>query len=188
MLEQFEVNGLRFAASVEHDESHGAPWDEEDGHGVVTGWRRNYDHQTHTPKAPGERVLVENSHGARFYDFAASLEIAKRDGWGLSIQAHALLQIRLGREPTAREVTAEAVRLDFERMRAWCRDEWSWVGVCVVLLDVNGKRTHERASLWGIESDAGAYLDEVARELAEEIAERVGDASELVRRTRVRAL
>ena len=55
-------------------------------------------------------------------------------------------------------------------MRQWCDGYWSYVGVvvtaqCPCCEDFTGPS----ASLWGIESDAGDYLEEVARELAEEL-------------------
>ena len=64
---------------------------------------------------------------------------------------------------------ARAARADFERLRDWCLDRWHWCGVVVVMLDDEGDEL-DRASLWGIESDAGQYLDEVAAELADELA------------------
>jgi hypothetical protein len=61
---------------------------------------------------------------------------------------------------------------DFERLRAWCNDEWCWAGVIVTpFCECCGDYAEARAeSLWGIESDAGDYLHEVAEELAEQVA------------------
>ena len=54
-------------------------------------------------------------------------------------------------------------------MRAWCRDEWIYVGIAVTVsyagVDVTSEYGH---ALWGIESDCGNYCTEVACELAEE--------------------
>jgi hypothetical protein len=61
---------------VERDGDMGAPWKEDDGHGPVSDWR------SMESKAPGERVLHQDRSQARFYDFAAAVKIAKRDGWG----------------------------------------------------------------------------------------------------------
>lgn len=78
-MEDFEtirVGGHAFAFKTEPDDSTGAPWEEHDGHGPVTGWERRN-------KAPGELILNEDRHGRkRFYDFAAACKIARRDGWG----------------------------------------------------------------------------------------------------------
>lgn len=57
-----------------------------------------------------------------------------------------------------------------ERHRAWLKDEWYYVGVVVTLLDIEGNETDAAQSLWAIESDSGAYLQEVAGELADECA------------------
>jgi hypothetical protein len=70
-----------------------------------------------------------------------------------------------------REYAARAARADFERLRAWCNGEWSYVGVRVAALCpcCGEARESDAESLWGIESDSGDYLREVARELSEEI-------------------
>lgn len=178
----FERNGLTFRFAIEHDGDHGAPWDEEEGHGPVSEWR-SYD-STDMGKRTGEWLL--NSDGrfrARFYDAREAQRIALRDGWGIGSEERAALAARLKREPTNREIAAEAVRRDYERLRAWCNDEWSYVGVVVTLLDVEGDATDESNSIWGIESDAGDYLTEVAHDLADEIAARVGDRKFLMRRS-----
>lgn len=67
---------------------------------------------------------------------------------------------------TRREYAAGAARADFERLRAWCLDEWHYVGVRVSLLNATGGSE----ALWGIESDSEDYIREVARELADEVA------------------
>ena len=100
--------------------------------------------------------------------------IARRDGWGLDPEAVAVLRGRLGREPTRGEVIAEAVRLDCDRMRAWCNSDWSWCGVVVTLLDLDGRDTGMTESLWGLESDDRGHLDDVAEELACQIVDAIG--------------
>lgn len=54
----------------------------------------------------------------------------------------------------------------------------------MTLLDTDGKPTREIDSLWGIESDAGNYLDTIADELAREIIERIGKVESLTVRLR----
>jgi hypothetical protein len=171
--ETIELHGLTFGWTTVPDEDMGPPWEEHDGHGVVSDWTRH-------GKAPGERVLLAARDGSRrFYHVADTLEIARRDGWGISDADRAALVARLGRDPTQREITAAAVDADFDRMRQWCNDEWHWCGVVVELLDVDGEPTGDLESVWGIESDAGEYLEETARELAGQIAESIGDAATL---------
>lgn len=165
-----EHNGLTFKVEHVYDLNADAPWDAEDGHGPVSKWRHE------DSKRAGERVLHRDRRSCLFYDFAEAVKIAKRDGWGLSEERLGKLARRLGRDPKPGEVRAEAVEADFERLRAYCDNEWTYIGVAVVLLDANGRTTHETASLWGIESDAGDYLEEVARDLMEEVADRIGDA------------
>lgn len=161
------VRGLTFAVTHEPDTAHGAPWSEEDGHGPVTDW-------TSRDKQPGERVLCEDRGSRRYYDFAEAMKIAKRDGWGIAPERVAAWTESAGRAPTAAQIAEAAVNYDFARLRDWCADRWYYVGVCVELLNVDDEPTGETRSLWGIESDAGEYLDETAHELADEIAREVG--------------
>lgn len=175
-----ETKGLRFAVSVEHDSGYGAPWDEYDCHGEVTAWTRR-------AKRPGERVLTEDRGSRRYYDVEGTLSRAIREGWGLRAADAAKLAAKLGRQPTKRELAAAAVSLDFIRLRDWCKGYWSWCVVSVVLLDDNGLPTWEEESLGGVASDAGDYLNEVALELADAIAARVGPRETITRSARVRA-
>jgi hypothetical protein len=176
------VDGLTFRVTLEHDDSHGEPWKEEDGHGPVSDW-------TTRSKNAGERVLAKDGSHYHYYDYAGAMELAKKDGWGLSEEATAKLAERLGRAPTPGEIRAAAVDADFERMRAWCNDEWSYVGVCVQLLDMDGAPVDGYGdSCWGVESD-GDYWKEVAQECAQNvIAEHkiAADVRELQRTVKIR--
>lgn len=163
MRDTIEVNGRQYAVEIQHDPDYGPPWEEEDGHGPISDW-------TTRAKRPGERVLHSDRHSRRFYDWQEAMAIAKRDGWGLAPAEVAKLAADLGRQPTRGEITAEAVRRDFEHLRAWCNDDWHYVGVVVRQADAC-RCCGPRASLWGIESDAGDYLAEVAQELAAELDE-----------------
>ncbi len=185
-----------FSVTLEPDTDHGAPWDEEDGHGPVSDWTRR-------DKMPGEMVLAEDHGWRRFYDFAEACRIARRDGWGFlpgrlvvdrfahsgarkfrayvagrrdltaygkDRNAAVSALYRLHRATmTARQYAAGAALADYDRLRQWCNDQWRYVGVVVEMLDRDGDGTGQTASLWGIEDDAGDYLAEVARDLAEEI-------------------
>lgn len=156
----FELEGAECRVRFEYDDSHGAPWDECDGHGPVSEWAQR-------DKRPGELVLCQDRRSKRYYDQQEATVIAKRDGWGLGREEATKLTVQLGRAPTRNEIVAEAVRRDFEFLRSWCNDDWHYVGVVVELLDEDGEPTKHHDSLWGIESNAGDYLCTVAHELAE---------------------
>lgn len=53
-------------------------------------------------------------------------------------------------------------------MQAWCNGKWRYVGVVVERLAAD-ETVDATESLWGIESDAGHYLQEVAAELIAQI-------------------
>lgn len=172
-FETFEHCGLTFAAYTTHDDSQGRPWEESDCYGIVREANRENYANARPLKSPGERFLTWEPRWGLAYDWQGTMKKARAEGWGLSDDARAALAARLGREPRGREVVAEAVRIDFERLRAWARDEWHYVGVIVELLDAEGDGTGEDESLWGIESDSPDYHAEVARELAEQLADRL---------------
>jgi hypothetical protein len=141
------------------DQDHGAPWEEHDGHGIVSEW-------TTRDKAAGERVLCVDRHSRRYYDVAGTLKIARADSWGAPG----------GRRPgeTRRAELARAVEADYEYLRGWCTDQWSYVGVVVTWVDSDGG--HDLGlteSLWGVESSEESYLEEGARELADELLARI---------------
>lgn len=133
----------------------GTPWDNEDGHGPVTDWVRR-------EKRPDELVLNHcvRTGQKRFYNFKEACAIALRDGWGCK---------DLDGAETKRQKAAKAAMADFEYLRAWCNNEWSYVGVEVTLLDSEGNKTEVSDSMWGIES----HDDQVnyhAQNLADDLA------------------
>lgn len=160
----FEHRGRTFRVEFPFDDSHAAPWKECDGHGEVSEW-------TTRDKSPGERVLHSDRQSKRFYDVQSTTAIARRDGWGLGDDDKAKLAQRLGREPTRGDIVVAAVDRDFEYLRGWCNDEWHYCGV-VVRLDED---VSESESLWGIENNDYAYCESVARDLADEICDRLDD-------------
>lgn len=162
--------GVRYVATIHFDGDTPPPWENEDGHGPVSDWRST------STKQAGERVLNrdEPRARARFYHFADACRIARREQWGLSPEDSAALGSRLRRAPTRREVAAEAVRLDFERLKAWCADQWSYVGVTVRAWRGYEALTPEyEFALWGVESDCGAHVHEEANGLLVECAAKV---------------
>lgn len=153
----FKHEGLTFRATVRHDEGMGEPWKENDGHGIVSEW-------TTRDKRAGERVLISGRGSKRYYDFAGTMAIALKDGWG-------------GEGRTKREKAADAVEQDYKHLKAWCDDEWHWVYVTVDLLSVDGDEvpgSHE--SLGGMESTDEDGIKDAAMEMAETLAYQVGDA------------
>ncbi len=165
----FTHDGLTFTFRTERDDDTGAPWDEHDGHGPVSEWRSSYNGQP-VMKRPGQMVLIHDRGSYRLYDFAEAVRMAKRDGWNadpLDVPGE-----------TKGQRAHKAAMADFNRLRRWCNDQWYWCGVIVTCDDLPGEPS---ASLWGIESDAGEYFAEVAKELADEIiAEAVAEVRRAV--------
>lgn len=156
----FEHDGHKFRVTFPHDEYLGAPWEEHDGHGIVSEWTRR-------DKRPGELVLAQDRSSRRYYDFAATVRLARKEGWDAK-------PYNEGRE-TRRQQAAKAARSDFEYLRRWCNDQWHWCGVVVELLDDSGDGIGETESVFGIEDDAGEYLEETAHELAGELIYRLAN-------------
>ncbi len=161
----FERGGRTFKVEMPYDDTPRCPWEDDCGTGIVSEW-------TSRDKGPGERLLHSDRSLYRYYDVAETTKKAKRDGWGLSNDDKAKLAERLGRQPTRKQIIAEAVERDYDRLRRWCNDQWSYVGVVVTAIDDKGEDL-ESDSLWGIESDSYDYLAEVAHELADEINTRL---------------
>lgn len=143
--EILEQHGERYRIEHFRDYDMGPPWEELEGHGVVTDW-------TTRGKRPSELVLNSDGRGRyRYYDFAASVRVAKRDNWGCREDSQGM---------TRKQIAAHAVQEDYRRLRAWCEDDWHWVGVVVTLLHGCECGLHDAdtptkisESLWGIESD-----------------------------------
>jgi hypothetical protein len=154
---------LRFRINIEDDTDHGAPWEENDGHGVVSDWARR-------DKRPSELILNTDRGSKRFYDVAESTKIAKRDGWGLADEARVALEKKLGCAPTQGQIIAQAVQHDFEFLYGWCNDQWNYVGVIVTIIDGEDAppRDYEHA-VWGIQSNDNTYIAETANELVDDI-------------------
>ena len=165
----FEFKGRQFRAFVHVDTGMGCPWEEHDGHGPVREGSRGYDGPE---KRAGEWVLHDGGRNGYLwlYDYAEACNIARKD-WGLNTENMTQLSRKLGRQPKKREIAAEAARLDFEHLRAWCNGDWFWCGASVQMLDGGGDPIGDKYAhaLWGIESNDGDYLREVAEELASQI-------------------
>ena len=157
---QITIGGkeLTFGVKFEYDADLGKPWENSDCHGVVSDW-------VSRDKLPGELVLNSGRSGKRFYDFAETCKIALRDGWDCA-------PLNDGTE-SKRQQAAKAARNDFEYIREWCNDQWSYVGVIVTLLDEHGNETEVTDSLWGVE-DRDGHHETTAREIADELAHGYG--------------
>jgi hypothetical protein len=152
-----EINGLTFQVEFEHDGDTCAPWEDGDGHGIVSDW-------TSRDKRAGELVL-NSAHGSkRYYDYAATCKIALRDGWGHGDDVAG---------ETKRQKAARATLADFEYLRLWCVDQWSYNTVIVTLLDENGDVTEICDTLCAVET-YNDYHETVAREMAENLAAECG--------------
>jgi hypothetical protein len=158
--EIFEHDGYHFRFKLEEDVDMGAPWEEHDGHGPVRTVQ--YLSGRQIDKKPGERVLWENGsrHNVYLYDWQGAIALAKKDGWGVPAGLRENL--------TPGRIAELAVQADFDRLRGYLNEHWSWVGVVVQMLDDEGDVV-ETNSLWGIESDSPEYHDQVARELASDL-------------------
>ena len=130
--------GLHAVVKIEHDTDYTPPWENSDGHGVVSDWE-------HRGEADGRWVLHRDWYDTRYYDWVETVKIAMRDGWGHS-----------GGD------IMDAVRRDYEYLRAWCNDEWYYVGLIVELYDANEELIGED-SCWGYESYCEDYLCSEAR-------------------------
>ena len=150
-----EVDGRKFRATVERDDLCDAPWDACEGHGDVSDWTRR-------DKAPGEMILAESRGMKRFYDFAGAVKKARDEGWDAP-------PYKTGTKGQRAERAALA---DFSFLKAWCEDDWHYVGVVVTPLCAccDSPDESRAESLWGIESGAGEYLQEVAFDLARQVA------------------
>lgn len=143
------AGGYEVQVAVERDDCLGAPWDECDGHGIVSEWTRR-------DKQPGEWVLCEDRGSRRFYDARESMTVARRDGWDAQ-------PFGVG---TAGERAARAVRRDFEYLRAWCTDDWAYM-IVTVTLSRKGEEV-ARDSLGAVESYRDYWRD-VAADMANEL-------------------
>lgn len=167
---EFEVDGIAFSCEVDFDNGLALPWEEFDGHGVITkvyAWSLE-----DLKKRPGQIVLHRGErHGYTYlYDVQASQKKALKEGWGY-----------LGDDEfgiTKRQRAAEAVKRDIEECRKWLCGDKFWVSIAVYPTE-EGDDAAEY--LGGVECDdydatcvktcAKVLADEIARGLKKEAAE-----------------
>lgn len=153
------IRGLTVTARIVQDDRCYPPWDNEDGHGPVSVNRDP------TSKRPGERVLYKDERPRErciLYDYQAAIAIAKRDNWDAPPYG----------EGTKGQRAARAVEADFKYLKAWCNDEWFYVGIVLTVSKAGVTMCKNAASLWGIGlgyyPNEPEYLNEVADELLPE--------------------
>lgn len=193
---RFTIGRVEYVAEIHHDDSQGAPWEECDGYGEVSDWttrqkrpgefilsedgrsKRYYDfaascriaRQDGWGSLPGDLIIDRFAHsGARkFRAFVAGdkqeLTAYGRDRNAATSALYAIYRATM----TARQWAAAAAMRDYENLRAWCNDEWCYIGIVVRRAD-DYTCCGASESLWGIESDCGNYALEVAKDLAEEL-------------------
>lgn len=162
-----ERDGRRFRVNIETDDTPLAPWEDNEGTGIVRKCDPSHRAQP-SVKRPGERPLnsPDRNQYQYYYDWQATMHKAHADGWGLSPDDRVALVAKLGREPTQGEVVGEAVRIDFERLRAWLADLWCYVGVIVTdVTDDEEAETDYTFAVRGVESDCDEFMADVADDL-----------------------
>ena len=147
------AKGTRYRVEITPDDFNEAPWEFSDGHGDVSDW-------TTRDKKAGELVLNSDGTNKRFYNFQEAIKIAKRDGWGCD---------GLTEKETPGEKAAKAVMADYKYLKSWCKDEWFYAFLYVVLLDSEGEEIAEYDDyLGGVEFGYGMeYWKEEAATMAE---------------------
>ena len=144
-----EHKGLTITINWYFDIDSGQPWKEHEGHGIVSDWTRR-------DKAPGERLLHSDGRSKLFYDFAASVAIAKREGW----------DAKPYKTGTKGEQANRAVEADFTYLKRWCEQSWWWCGYTIEIEGFD----YPDGSIWGIESDS---MNEIQAEAFDEAVERL---------------
>lgn len=149
-------NGNNFNVEVDYDSCCGAPWEECDGHGDVSGW-------TICAKKPGELVLCADHPARRYYNFQGAIKKAKMEGWDAEPYTTG----------TKGERAVRAVMADFNYLKAWFDNKWFYTCLHVVMLDSDG---NEMAGyddyMGGVEYGMDDYWQTVAQEMASEIERR----------------
>lgn len=197
--EVVEYGDRRLRVTLSRDNDHGAPWKENDGHGVVV---RLGDLPASLPDdlsdveatveaaANGYAVTDEDVAAAAlfrkltiadsrsrldalWYDVLRTLQKAQREGWGPGqkwLDAHP--------DATPQEKLMAAVEADYDYLKGWYDDDWCYLVVEVELLD-DDDEVVESSVLGGVENSDDEYVEEIVTELADELlASHTGAAHE----------
>lgn len=149
------VHGRRVDIKHHYDSGMGPPWKEYDNSGPVR------DIRSRDEKRPEER-LFDDGHA---YDWQAAMKKARAEGWGLSIEHFMDLTCELRRAPTKGQVAERAVQRDFDRLKAWCDNEWFYVYITVEDVETGV----EGGSCCGVESDDADCIAECVCETVDEM-------------------
>ena len=182
-VDSFEHSNCTIQVHWSDDTDMGPPWKEHDGHGVVeVVHQRDSDYTPESEQnSPFQRLSPWGFNANDwYYNFPASLDLARKEYWGLAPDALDKLQFERGRSLTDDEITEAAVQADFEHLRAWCHDEWRWM-VADVIVNVRSREgscfLKVVSCLGGIESTGAAdELEELlapARDWIDENQERI---------------
>lgn len=148
------VQDLEFDVETEHDPHADAPWDIGDGHGPVRSVRARYGLAGSGLKRSGERVLHWNGYDVWFYDWAAACKKAREEGWNAAPYD----------APNRIERAAQA---DFDHLRAYLRQDWYY---CAVTVTGPDGKSESLAYVEYQVYEKNAYVEETARELADNLA------------------
>lgn len=157
-----EFDGCRVRIEYYYDHDADPPWDMSDGHGPVRRAKRLHNEHG-SDKRPGERPLSQpdRNEAQYYYDWAAAIKLAKRDGWNA--------------EPfDAPNRVERAVQSDFDFLSGWVNNDWCYVGVVCTVVDEDGDEVRcpnepHTDSCWGFETYKDYHLT-AGRELADELA------------------
>jgi hypothetical protein len=165
---EFQHDGKTFCARTVPDQCMGAPWDEDEGHGPVSGWIKA-GYNGHVSKRPGQRILCSDGRAARLYDYEAACATARRDGWSANVADYEAWE---GGEISTRLRAARAVDADMARLQKWCDGTWGWMTlevapVCACCGEADWDAS---VALGGMESDCDEHIAATCAELAGEIS------------------
>ena len=121
-------SGRTFKIELSYDNFSGAPWEDGDSYGIVSEW-------TARDKRSGELILHEDGgrHRSRlYYDYKATMQRAKQDGWGHSQPTDP------DKPETAGQIAHKAVMEDFKFLQGWCKQDWFYCYLTVTLLNTDG--------------------------------------------------
>lgn len=206
--EIFEHDGMHFKFETQWDDSGDTPWEREEGHGPVSDWtsrakragelelcrdgqfRRYYDFAEACKLArrdgwgflPGKLETVQMPDGTwhAYVRNVGNGKLTQLEAKAADINT-AIRGVYASHRATmtARQYAAGAAMHDFEYLRAFCNDQWSYIGVIITLVsdDDEPMANDWRESLWGIESGDDDYIEEEAHNLAGEIVHRIKSAA-----------
>jgi len=150
-------NGRDYKVNFEYYNDMRAPWVEYDICGVISERLGSYSGYRGYSKAPGERILHSDNGYLWVYDWQATMQKAKTEGWGCDVEK---LAKKLGHAPTKGEILHEAVERDYQFCRGYLTGDWYYV-----VIRVEDTETGECEYLGGVESSDIKYLSECALDL-----------------------